>query len=296
MHAANRNNPSLPTALLAGFGTMRGKPVVFSVSWNDNCRPFLQKTKQVDGCYASFIINGHVEKIEISKPPIGRTHSWRFSIFYFEVLKYKVSHRGLYLFPYDASFGVCTLTLPVLRWPANQHFTTSKITSQKYVSKNIGAALKGPTEGVRYIACLLGWFLYDPIPSFRFSFLDLKNRSIPFDIRLRTIRRVKIWFANTGGCAILRVRVACHIIPGISGTVLLCTYVRIPGTPAVQECYVPGTIVFPVFFFAPQQSRHQKICTSKYLSTYTFVWWIRTHWVYWCRWVQKTVKCEDNNR
>ena len=37
--AANRNDPSLPTALLAGFSTMKGKPVLFSVFWKGNCRP-----------------------------------------------------------------------------------------------------------------------------------------------------------------------------------------------------------------------------------------------------------------
>ena len=37
--AANRNDPSLPTALLAGFSTMEGNPVLLSVFWYDNSWP-----------------------------------------------------------------------------------------------------------------------------------------------------------------------------------------------------------------------------------------------------------------
>ena len=37
--AVNRTDPSLPTAPLAGFSTMKGKPVVFSVFGYDNCWP-----------------------------------------------------------------------------------------------------------------------------------------------------------------------------------------------------------------------------------------------------------------
>ena len=33
----NRNDPSLPMALLADFSTMKGKPVLFSVFGHDNC-------------------------------------------------------------------------------------------------------------------------------------------------------------------------------------------------------------------------------------------------------------------
>ena len=36
VYAANRNDPSIPTALLAGLSTMKGKPVLFSVFWDDN--------------------------------------------------------------------------------------------------------------------------------------------------------------------------------------------------------------------------------------------------------------------
>ena len=39
VQAVNRNDPSLPTALLAGFSTMKGKPVLFSVLRPHNCRP-----------------------------------------------------------------------------------------------------------------------------------------------------------------------------------------------------------------------------------------------------------------
>ena len=37
--AVNRNDLSLPTALLAGFSTMKGKPVLFSVFAYDNGWP-----------------------------------------------------------------------------------------------------------------------------------------------------------------------------------------------------------------------------------------------------------------
>ena len=36
-YAAIRNDPSLPTALLAGFGTVKGKTVLFSVLWSAMC-------------------------------------------------------------------------------------------------------------------------------------------------------------------------------------------------------------------------------------------------------------------
>ena len=36
---SERNDPSLPTALLAGFSTMKGTLVLFSVFGQDNCWP-----------------------------------------------------------------------------------------------------------------------------------------------------------------------------------------------------------------------------------------------------------------
>ena len=39
VQAAIRNDPSLPTALLAGFSTMKGNPVLFSVFRSHNFRP-----------------------------------------------------------------------------------------------------------------------------------------------------------------------------------------------------------------------------------------------------------------
>ena len=38
--AVNRNDPSLPTALLAGFSTMKGVPVLFSDFGYDNSWPY----------------------------------------------------------------------------------------------------------------------------------------------------------------------------------------------------------------------------------------------------------------
>ena len=49
--ASNRNDPSLPTALLAGFSTMKGNPVLFSVFWYDNYRP--QHTYIYKGIFAA---------------------------------------------------------------------------------------------------------------------------------------------------------------------------------------------------------------------------------------------------
>ena len=45
VYAVNRNDPSLPTALLAGVSTMKGTPVLFSVFGYDNCWPELAGTK-----------------------------------------------------------------------------------------------------------------------------------------------------------------------------------------------------------------------------------------------------------
>ena len=39
-HAVNRKDRSLPTALLAGFSTMKGNPVLFSVFQSHNSRPY----------------------------------------------------------------------------------------------------------------------------------------------------------------------------------------------------------------------------------------------------------------
>ena len=47
--ALNRNDPSLPTALLTGFSTMKGNPVLFSVFWNDNSWPYQETEKSETG-------------------------------------------------------------------------------------------------------------------------------------------------------------------------------------------------------------------------------------------------------
>ena len=39
VRAAMRKGPSLPTAPLAGFSTLKENPVLFSVFWYDNCWP-----------------------------------------------------------------------------------------------------------------------------------------------------------------------------------------------------------------------------------------------------------------
>ena len=41
----SERTPSLPTALLAGFSTMKGNPVLFSVFWYDNCWPNVPGTR-----------------------------------------------------------------------------------------------------------------------------------------------------------------------------------------------------------------------------------------------------------
>ena len=54
VEAAYRNDPSSPTALLAGFSTMKGYPVLFSVFQSHNCWPNKQYYGVFQECYPVF--------------------------------------------------------------------------------------------------------------------------------------------------------------------------------------------------------------------------------------------------
>ena len=58
----NRYDPSLPTALLAGFSTIKGNPVLFPVCGYENCWPtsLYEKAKPIK---AGFHLGAHAAQI-----------------------------------------------------------------------------------------------------------------------------------------------------------------------------------------------------------------------------------------